>query len=153
MILILDLVPAPIKLDIDWSPNKIKDLINNIKENVSIDNNRIYLTGLSMGGRGSFIVAAKLKNTFASLFVVAPHHGPYEYISLAKDLKDLPILITHGDIDETSSFEIAKKMADTLISLGSKEILFKRRENIGHTSWYDPYRDSVNIKWMMSWKK
>ena len=79
-----------------------------------------------MGGRGSFIVAAKLKNTFASLFVVAPHHGPYEYISLAKDLKDLPILITHGDIDETSSFEIAKKMADTLISLGSKEILFKR---------------------------
>ena len=144
---------APIKLDVDWSPNKIKDLIDNIKENLSIDDDRIYLTGLSMGGRGSFIVAAKLKNTFASLFVVAPHHGPYEYISLAKELKDLPILITHGDIDETSSFKIAKKMADTLISLGSKKIIFKRRENIGHTSWYKPFRDSVNIKWMMSWKK
>ena len=49
---------APIRLEIDWDAKKIFDVIENIKENVNVNETRIYLTGLSMGGRGTFIVAA-----------------------------------------------------------------------------------------------
>ncbi len=49
---------APIRLEIDWDAKKIFDEIENIKENVNVDETKIYLTGISMGGRGTFIVAA-----------------------------------------------------------------------------------------------
>mgnify|MGYP001177815539 FL=1 len=143
---------APIKLEVDWNADKIFDMIENIKQNINIDTERIYLTGLSMGGRGTYIVASELQNTFAALMVVSPHHGPFNYVKLANKLKNIPIFITHGDVDEVSSFEISKQMFTKLKSMGS-ETVFKRRKNIGHTSWYKPYRDSTNIKWLLSWKK
>ena len=143
---------APIKLEIDWDPKKISDVIENIKQNIDIDSERIYLTGLSMGGRGSYIVASELLNTFSAMMVVSPHHGPYDYIKLAQKIKKIPILITHGDIDEVSSFQVSKKMSDSLKSLGGN-VIFKTRKNIGHNSWYEPYKDSTNINWLLSWKK
>ena len=105
-----------------------------------------------MGGRGTYIVASKLKNTFSALMVISPHHGPFNYIKLAKDLKNIPILISHGDIDEISSFKISKEMYNKLKNKGS-DVIFKTRKNIGHTSWYEPYSDSTNIKWLLSWRK
>ena len=144
---------APIKLEIDWSAKKMLDLINNISENLNIDSSRIYLTGLSMGGRGSFIVASELQNMFASLLVLSPHHGPRDYIPLAKKIKDIPIWIDHGEKDMTSSYLHAKKMADTLKKMNSK-IKFVTNKEKGH--YWSPdfiYRDSTAINWMLSWKK
>jgi hypothetical protein len=43
-------------------------------------------------------------------------------------------------------------MSDSLKSLGGN-VIFKPRKNIGHNSWYEPYKDSTNIKWLLSWKK
>ena len=63
-----------------------------------------------MGGRGSFIVASELTKTFSAIMAVSPHHGHYTYIKLAHKLKKLPILITHGEIDKVSSFQVSKKM-------------------------------------------
>ena len=54
-----------------------------------VDDERIYLTGLSMGGRGSFIVAADLPETFAAIMPLSPHHGPYSYVPLAKKVKEM----------------------------------------------------------------
>jgi len=75
---------APIKLEIDWDSKKLEDMIENIKENLNIDPERIYLTGLSMGGRGAFIIASELSNTFAAIMPLSPHHGPYSYLPLSK---------------------------------------------------------------------
>ena len=102
---------APIRLEIDWDAKKIFDVIENIKENVNVDETRIYLTGLSMGGRGTFIVAAKHPDTFAALMSLSPHHGPFSYLPLAEKIKDIPIWMSHGNIDKISSYGLAKKMA------------------------------------------
>ena len=56
---------------------KISDLILDVSSNLKIDENRIYLTGLSMGGRGTFIVASELSDTFAAIMPFSPHHTPY----------------------------------------------------------------------------
>ena len=70
------IIAAPTKLGIDWSPKKIQDLVEDIRVNIKINDNRIYLTGLSMGGRGTFIVASKLPNLFAAIMPLSPHHRP-----------------------------------------------------------------------------
>ena len=143
---------APIRLEIDWDAKKILDLIENVKENLSVDISRIYLTGLSMGGSGTFIVAAEYPNLFAAIMPLSPHHGPNDYLPLAQKIKDLPIWMSHGDIDWVSSYSQAKKMADTL-KLMNANIKFRTEKNVGHWGWDNIYSDSVAIKWLMSWRK
>ena len=115
-----------------------------IKDNLNVDENRIYLSGLSMGGRGTFIVAADKPNLFAAIMPLTPHHGPYSYLSLAKKVKHLPIWMSHGNKDKISSYEIAKKMADTLTYMGAN-IKFRTEKNVGHWGWNNIYSDSVAI--------
>ena len=108
------IIGAPIKLEIDWEPDKVLDVIDNIALNLNVDKSRIYLTGLSMGGRGTFIVAAQYPDKFAAIMPLSPHHEPFSYIPLFKQIKNIPVWMSHGDIDRISSYEMAKIMADSL---------------------------------------
>ena len=104
-----------------------------------------------MGGRGSFIVAADLPETFAGIMPLSPHHGPYSYVPLAKKVKDIPVWMSHGQYDNVSSYYMAKEMADSLTLYGA-EIMFKTL-SIGHWGWNQIYSDSDIIEWLLSWKK
>lgn len=143
---------APIKLEIDWDPNKIRDLIEDIKKNINVDPKRIYLTGLSMGGRGTFIVASKLSETFAAIMPLSPHHGPYSYLSLAESVKRIPIWMSHSDVDRISSYDMAKQMEKRLLDLDAN-ILFRTEIGVGHSGWERIYSDSYVINWLLSWRK
>ena len=143
---------APIRLDIDWNSKKLVHMIENIKDNLNVDENRIYLSGLSMGGRGTFIVAADKPNLFAAIMPLSPHHGPYSYLSLAKKVKHLPIWMSHGNKDKISSYELAKQMADTLTYMGAN-IKFRTEKNVGHWGWDSIFKDSIAMSWLLSWKK
>ena len=145
-------IAAPIKLEVDWDAKKIRDIIEDIKSNLSIENDRIYLTGLSMGGRGTFIVAAEFPDYFASIMPLSPHHEPYSYVPLAKNVMEIPIWMSHGDIDEISSYSQASQMADSLENLGAT-IFFRTEENIGHWGWDEIYSDSDVMNWFLSWVK
>ena len=100
----------------------------------------------------SFIVASEYPDVFASIMPLSPHHTPYNYLSLKDKVKNIPILISHGDIDQVSSFDIAKEMYEELKSLDA-EVTFKTRHGIGHTGWESFYSDKENINWLLSWKK
>ena len=143
---------APIKLEIDWDHNKIRDLIENIKKNINVDENRIYLTGLSMGGRGTFIVSSKLSKTFAAIMPLSPHHQPYSYLPLAKDVKEIPIFMSHGEIDRVSSYDMAKQMGKILLDMNAN-IMFRTEIGVGHSGWNQIYRNSSLIGWLLSWKR
>lgn len=145
------IIASPIKIGVDWSAKKIQDLIENVKENINIDKGRIYLTGLSMGGRGTFIVASKLTNTFAAIMPLSPHHEPYSYLKLAKKVSDIPTFMHHSTNDNTSSFSMAKKMYDKL-SKSNKNIIFDKKY-WGHSGWHRIYNDKEKIEWLLSWKK
>ena len=80
-----------------------------------------------MGGRGTFIVAAQLPNYFAGLMPLSPHHGPYSYLPLADKVAHLPIWMSHGDIDWTSSYDLAVQMANPLEEEG---------DSIGEDDWH-----------------
>ena len=55
----------PEKKEWDWLPSKVEDIVKDAEQNLLIDEDRVHLTGLSMGGRGTMIVAAELPDTFA----------------------------------------------------------------------------------------
>jgi len=145
------IIAAPTKLGIDWSPKKIQDLVQDVKGNIKIDANRIYLTGLSMGGRGTFIVASKLPNLFAAIMPLSPHHRPYSYLPLADKVDHIPTFIHHSTNDATSSFSLAKKMYRKLSETNENIVLDVKNWN--HSGWHLIYRDKEKMEWLLSWKK
>ena len=145
------IIASPIKLGYDWSPKKIQDMLEDIKLNLKIDLDRIYLTGLSMGGRGTFIVASELTDTFAAIMPLSPHHTPYSYLPLANKVSHIPTFLHHSTNDRTSKFSVANDMFEKLKKI-NKNIVFDIG-NSGHYGWNKIYGNPKNIEWLMSWKK
>ena len=143
---------APIRLEWDWDAKKIQDMIMDIKSNLKIDENRIYLTGLSMGGRGTFIVAAGLPQTFAAIMPLSPHHGPFSYVPLAEKVANIPTWLHHSTNDKTSKFSVAKEMADQLDSINTNFIF--NIGDFGHSGWKkEIYSNPDYMGWLLSWNK
>ena len=145
------IIASPIKLGIDWSAKKIQDMIAEIYSQLKIDKKRVYLTGLSMGGRGTFIVAAELSNTFAAIMPLSPHHTPYSYISLAEKVSHLPTFLHHSTNDKTSKFSVAEDMYSKLSKINDN-IIFDIG-NFGHSGWNKIYSNPKYIEWLLSWRK
>ncbi len=145
---------APIKLEIDWDAKKVQDVLEDVKVNMGIDSDRIYLTGLSMGGRGTYIVAAELPDTFAAIMPLSPHHDPYSYVPLAEAVAHLPIWMMHGTIDATSSYQMASDMNEALGQAGATVEFHSQwgpDEEVGHWGWEYIYGDSSIMEWLLAW--
>ena len=100
-------------------------------------------------GVAEFIVAAENADLFSALMPISPHHEPYSYLGLANKIKDIPILISHGDADDISSFEIASQMSEELENLNA-EIIFKPIKGGDHFIYDQIYSDSLSISWIMN---
>ena len=143
---------APVKADFDWDPRKIQDVIDEAKNNLRIAHNRIYLTGLSMGGRGTYIVAAELSDTFAAIMPLSSHHEPYSYVGLAPEIESLPIWAFHGDSDLVSSYSMAVDMVDALKAQNTY-VRFTTIVDGKHSGWDKIYSTPVNLEWLLAQEK
>ena len=120
------------------SRNKFLDFI--IEEN-NIDTNRIYLTGLSMGGTASWLWALGNPERFAA---VAPVCG--EGISwYGEKLVKIPIKAFHGDIDDAVSPHASLAMVSKINKLGGKASL-TLYPGVKHNAWDYAYNDEL-IEW------
>ena len=143
------IIVRPSKLEIDWDPKKALDVLEDVKANLNVDDDRVYLTGLSMGGRGTFIVAATLPDYFAAIMPLTPHHEPYSYLPLAEEIAHLPVWMSHGTNDSTSEYSMAAQMAENLSNLGA-EIEFQTVVGGEHGGWFAIYSDPEIMQWMLS---
>jgi len=143
------IIVRPSKLESDWDAKKALDVLEDVKANLNVDDDRVYLTGLSMGGRGTFIVAAALPDYFAAIMPLTPHHEPYSYLPLAEDIAHLPVWMSHGTNDSTSSYDMAAQMAENLTNLGA-EIEFQTVVGGEHGGWFTIYSDPEVMEWMLS---
>ena len=143
------IIVRPSKLEIDWDPKKALDVLEDVKANMNVDDDRVYLTGLSMGGRGTFIVAAALPDYFAAIMPLTPHHEPYSYLPLAEDIAHLPVWMSHGTNDSTSEYSMAAQMAENLSNLGA-EIEFQTVVGGEHGGWFTIYSDPEIMQWILS---
>lgn len=142
----------PSKREVDWNPYKIRDIIEETKLNFRIDSSRIYLTGLSMGGRGTFIVCSELPHLFAAIMILSPHDEPYDYTLVANNLPKIPMLLSHGTNDMISSYNVSYTMYSVLKSKGHN-IMFESL-NTSHCCWFELYyRNSEKMKWLLSNKR
>lgn len=119
-----------------------------IKEN-PIDTRRLYLTGLSMGGFGSWDWAVREPDRFAA---VVPICGGGDE-SKADRLVKTPIWAVHGDKDDVVGVELSRRMIEAIKKAGG-EPKYTELAGVGHNSWTPAYSDPKGVvQWMFEQKK
>ncbi|HYL64197.1 MAG TPA: alpha/beta hydrolase-fold protein [Candidatus Methylomirabilis sp.] len=126
------------------------------------DPRRIYLTGLSIGGYGTWHLAAKYPGRFAALAPIcggilrpeeARVHSPQEkkpYTDAAKKIGgNTPVWIFHGAMDDTVPVTESRRMAEAMKALGG-EVRYTEYPGVGHDSWDKAYAEPELFTWMLS---
>lgn len=126
----------------------VLDLIEQTCKDQPIDKNRIYLTGLSMGGYGSWDLLAHKPDLFAAAVPVCGGGDPKRAAKFAK----VPIWAFHGDKDTVVRPEKSREMIEALKKAGGKPE-YTEYKGVGHDSWTQTYRDPKVIAWLFEQKK
>jgi len=134
-------------MKLDPTPSKpmasLISLIKNLTVKFNIDTNRIYITGLSMGGFGTFDAIERYPNLFAAAVPVCGG-GDLTKVPL---IAHIPIWIFHGSEDFVVNTKDALEMTNALFKVGAHPGLTLLPE-VGHFSWITAYEDRTMLQWL-----
>jgi predicted peptidase len=135
--------------DVWWSIDALHDLLEEIIRTHRIDQSRIYVTGLSMGGYGSWGLACTYPKMFAA---VAPICGGGEP-EKAPLMKEIPTWVFHGAKDEIVPLQRSQDMVDALEAAGGN-VRFTVYPEAGHVgAWVNAYGDPELWAWLLAQRK
>ncbi len=135
----------------DWWTSMIYPLKRLLDKSISIyniDTSRIYLTGLSMGGYGTFALSQVYPEYFAAVAPVCGGGTP----SMVNFKKQPPTWVFHGDQDNVVPIESSQIMVDALKASGA-EVKFTIYEGVGHNSFSRAYNKSNLFSWFLEHQK
>jgi predicted peptidase len=136
-----------------WSDTKLLRLLDNVQDEYRVDTNRVYLTGMSMGGSGTWSLGLSHPDRFAA---IAPICGSANPASLKKrsseqieTIKSLPIWVFHGAKDPTVPVAASEKMVAALKEIGSTKVIFTKYPDADHDSWTATYNNGNLYQWLL----
>lgn len=133
-----------------WNPHGIKAVTDHLIKTERIDPRRVYLTGLSMGGFGTWDTAFEYPNTFAAIAPICGGAG-VRWVQ-AERLKTLPAWVFHGDKDGAVPVEFSHKIHDALKKIGAP-VKLTIYPGVGHDSWTATYDNPEFWKWLFEQKR
>jgi predicted peptidase len=131
-----------------WRPNELNALLDEIVEKYKVDQDRIYVTGLSMGGFGTWALAAYAPERFAAL---VPICGGGEAIA-ARRISHLPVWAFHGAKDSVVPLSASETMVDALRKAKSN-VKFTIYPEADHDSWTETYDNPELYTWLLQQKR
>ncbi len=127
-----------------WEPIELVALLDDIQDRYHVDQDRVYVTGLSMGGFGTWRLAAYVPERLAA---IAPICGGGETY-WAKQFAHLPVWAFHGAKDAGVPVERSQQMVDALKKLGGDPQLTIYPE-AEHDSWTETYENPKLYEWLL----
>jgi predicted peptidase len=131
-----------------FSPAALAALLDDVVAKYRVDTDRIYVTGLSMGGGGTWHLAALQPDRFAA---IAPICGWTDARDGVK-LKRLPIWAIHGDDDGAVPYMETQQMVDALRDAGG-DVKFTVFRGGGHDTWTAIYGMPEFYDWLLRHKR
>ena len=123
------------------------ELINSIQITDNVDTDRVYVTGLSMGGFGTFDMIARRPATFAAAVPLCG--GGDTNPKVVNRFKKTPMWIIHGDGDQVVDVEQSRSMVKALKEVGGAP-RYSELAGFGHNIWDAAYADQELYKWLFS---
>ncbi len=134
-----------------WRGNVIIGLIDQIVENYSIDTSRIYMTGKSMGGYGTWQISHEYPKRFAA---IAPIAGGGLFVSpyFMERLKELPVWAFHDKRDDLVPYQESVRMVEGVNVAGGNAKLTTYDQGT-HDAWTEAYNNDELYDWFLKHSK
>jgi predicted peptidase len=128
-------------------------LYRDITQRYAIDLERVYLTGLSMGGYGTWHWATLRPRRFAGIVpICGGAFGPHGYPERVAVLKNVPVWAFHGAKDEVVPLAASQGLVDVLQGVGGNARLTVYPD-AGHDSWTATYDDPELYTWLLAQRR
>lgn len=124
------------------------ELLRESIKTLPVDKKRIYVTGLSMGGFGTWDILQRMPNIFAAAIPVCGG-GDTE---MANAIKTVPLWVFHGGSDNAVKTKRSQDMVAALRKVGGK-VKYTEYRGVGHNSWDRTYRDENALAWLFHQSK
>jgi len=127
-----------------WNTEDLQAMLDQLLAKYRIDHEKIYLTGLSMGGFGTWTWACIYPDQFAA---IAPVCGGGD-IQFAGELKNVPVWAFHGEADSVVPVKRTVEMVEAVNAKGGS-VRMTIYPGVGHDSWINAYNAEELYKWLL----
>lgn len=131
-----------------WKSDDLALLLDDVEAKYHVDLDRVYLTGLSMGGYGTWEMSLEFPDRFAAIAPMCGGGRP----DRAKRLRNLPIWVFHGTADRAVPVARSEEMVAALAEVGA-DVKFTRYEGVGHDCWTQSYGNPELYTWFLEHKR
>lgn len=131
-----------------WDPGVLARLLDQAQATWPVDLDRVYITGMSMGGYGAWMVLARHPHRFAAAAIVCGGGNPMD----ARRLKHLPIWLFHGEQDDVVPASESLTIARALESAGGN-VRLTLYPDADHDAWTRTYDNPELYDWFLSHRR
>lgn len=140
-----------------WHDEDLLSLLDHVIAKHRVDTNRIYLTGLSMGGYGTWSLGSKYPERFAALAPICGGGDKIPSLLANKEkkaaMKSLGVWAFHGAKDPIVPIEESQRMTNALMRAGCKDVKLTVYPEAGHDSWTETYKNQELYDWFLAHRR
>jgi predicted peptidase len=127
---------------------KVIALLEDMLDRFPVDRDRVYVTGLSMGGYGTWDLAARRPELFAAALPVCGGGDTAK----APAISSVPVMTVHGDRDGAVPVENSRRMVAAVRAAGG-EVEYEELKGHGHGVWGYTYGSDRILDWLFSHRR
>jgi predicted peptidase len=132
-----------------WSPLQLALLIDELEKKYEVDKDRIYVTGLSMGGMGTWSLLHQFPERFAAGVPICGGIDPFA----ADRLVNIPLWVFHGAKDTAVPLARSTDVVDAIKTLGGKLVHLTIYPDLEHDSWTITYDNPEVYRWLLEQRR
>lgn len=124
-------------------------IIDEFIETHDVDTNRIYISGLSMGGYGTFDILTRMPGTFAAALPICGGAN----LANASNYSHVPMKIFHGAKDQAVPVKLSRSIYQVLKAAGNPDLEYIEYPEGEHNVWNEAYEEEGILDWLYGQKK
>ncbi len=136
-----------------WSADALLGLLDEVTAKYVVDTSRVYLTGLSMGGYGTWDLGLTHPEKFAAIVPICGGGQMIAVLLSSRDngqaLKSLGVWAFHGTKDPVVPLEESQRMVDALKKAGVDDVKLTVYPEAGHDAWTETYKNPELYDWLL----
>ncbi|GAB2775067.1 hypothetical protein GCM10027275_17650 [Rhabdobacter roseus] len=129
----------------------VLDMVADVKRRFSVDEDRTYLTGLSMGGGGTMWIGLSYPDMWAAIAPVCPA-PPQGTLPRVPNALHVPMHFFQGDADPAVKVDSTRQWVQRLKDAGTN-VTYVEYPGVGHDSWENAYKDGFIFDWFSQFRR
>jgi predicted peptidase len=136
--------------EVNWPLDAANMLVKNIAREEAVDLERLYITGLSMGGMGTFEAVFRFPNNYAAALPICGGGNTETY---DQRVRNTAFRVFHGSADAVVDVNLSRNMVKKLQELKVKKVEYKEYAGVNHNSWENAFAEPDFLSWMFQQRR